>query len=454
VKRYFGTDGMRGPENCAPITPEMMWRLGMATGVLLNRHDQAAARRSLVLIGKDTRQSGDTLQDALTSGFAAAGVDVHSLGRLPTPGVAMLTRAMRADMGLMVTASHNPADNGVKLFPRQGYKLDDALEMEIEQLMDGDVDAMAAPAAQRGRVTGHDDAVGRYIEAVRHTVSPDLSLKGLRIVVDCANGAAYQAGPETLRELGADVVGHGIDPDGVNINQACGSMHPDCLARLVIEHRADLGIAFDGDGDRVILADKDGKRIDDDQILARIAVDMIDSGRLRGGAIVSTVMANRGLVDYLLSRGVALHQTPVGDRYVVERMRSNGLNLGGEQSGHFILADHATTGDGLVAALQILSAMIREARPVRDICNLFEPVPQVRADVPIAGANPLGGATLKAIVSDTERELGPKGRVLVRKSGTEPVIRILAEAPDAEAASRAVANLRAAIEEAAAAQAD
>ncbi|MEM6627729.1 MAG: phosphoglucosamine mutase [Pseudomonadota bacterium] len=444
MRKYFGTDGMRGRANADPITPDVMQRLGMAAGKALMQSE----RRHLVLIGKDTRLSGYMLQFSLTSGFVAAGVDVLSVGPLPTPAIAMLTTSMRADMGVMITASHNPYyDNGVKLFNADGYKLDDAFEFEIEALMDGARADLRADADDMGQVNVYDGAVGRYMEAVKRTFPKDLTLSDLRIVVDCANGAAYRAGPEAFWELGADVIAHGVNPDGYNINDNCGSMHPERLSELVREHEADMGVAFDGDADRVVLVDEKGDIIDGDQILACIATNMRNDEELKGGAAVSTVMANFALEAYLNGEGLDLHRTQVGDRYVVEHMLANGLNLGGEQSGHVILADHATTGDGIVAALQVMARVVRSDKPASEVCRLFEPTPQILENVRFEGDNPMGSDKVKSVIAATEEDLGDKGRVLVRKSGTEPLIRIMAEAETEDAAKNAVARMREAVEQ-------
>ncbi|GGG45065.1 phosphoglucosamine mutase [Caldovatus sediminis] len=441
-RRLFGTDGVRGTANRAPMDAATALRLGQAAGLYFNRGNH----RHRVVIGKDTRLSGYLLEPALTAGFIGAGMDVVLVGPLPTPAIAMLTRSMRADLGVMVSASHNPyEDNGIKLFGPDGLKLSDAQEAEIEALMAADpADRLAAPA-RLGRASRMEDAPGRYIEAAKATFPKGLSLDGLRVVVDCANGAAYRVAPTVLWELGAEVVPVGVAPDGFNINRDCGSTAPERLAEIVRERRADLGIALDGDADRLVLCDERGAVVDGDQILALVAGSWAKAGRLAGGAVVATVMSNLGLERHLESLGLRLHRTKVGDRYVAERMRETGCNLGGEQSGHVILSDFATTGDGLVAALQVLAVLVEEERPASEVCRRFAPLPQKLVNVRYAGASPLGDAEVQREIAAAEARLGARGRVLIRASGTEPVIRVMAEAEEEALVEEVVGRLAAAI---------
>ncbi|WP_458097679.1 phosphoglucosamine mutase [Roseomonas sp. WA12] len=402
-------------------------RLGQAAGRFFNR----GQHRHRVVIGKDTRLSGYMLEPALTAGFVGAGMDVVLVGPLPTPAIALLTRSLRADLGVMVSASHNPfEDNGIKLFGPDGLKLSDAQENEIEALMGGDLLSALAVPRRLGRASRLEDAAGRYIEAVKASFPRGRSLEGLRIVVDCAHGAAYKVAPTVLWELGAEVVSIGVAPDGFNINEGCGSTAPGALSALVRERRADLGIALDGDADRVVLVDETGAVVDGDQILALIGSSWAAEGRLRGGAVVATVMSNLGLERFLQGKGVSLHRTKVGDRYVGEAMRERGCNLGGEQSGHVIQSDYGTTGDGLVAALQVLSVLVEEGRPASEMLRRFEPLPQKLVNVRHAGGSPLGDARVVEALAAAEAELGARGRVLIRPSGTEPLIRVMVEAEE------------------------
>jgi len=427
ARRLFGTDGIRGTANRAPMDAATALRLGQAAGRYFNR----GTHRHRVVIGKDTRLSGYMLEPALTAGFIGAGMDVMLVGPLPTPAIAMLTRSLRADLGVMISASHNPfEDNGIKLFGPDGMKLSDSQEAEIEALMDGDLAAALVAPARLGRASRLDDAPGRYIEAAKAAFPRGLTLDGLRVVVDCAHGAAYKVAPTVLWELGAEVVSLGVNPDGFNINKGVGSTAPGQLADLVRERRADLGIALDGDADRVVLTDEQGRIVDGDQILALIARSWHAQEKLRGGALVATVMSNMGLERFLGSRGLGLLRTPVGDRYVAERMREVGCNLGGEQSGHMIMPDFATTGDGLIAALQVLAVLVEEGRPASEVLRCFAPLPQRLVNVRFAGASPLRDAAVQAEIAAQEKRLGGKGRVLIRPSGTEPVIRVMAEAED------------------------
>ncbi|MHA6721461.1 phosphoglucosamine mutase [Sphingomonas sp. RS2018] len=425
ARKYFGTDGIRGLTNGANMTAEMAMKVGMAAG----RHFLRGDHRHRVVIGKDTRLSGYMLENALVAGFTSVGMDVVLLGPMPTPAVAMLTASMRADMGVMLSASHNPFfDNGIKLFGPDGYKLSDEAEAAIEAGIDGHVDL--APAADIGRARRVEDARGRYIHFAKSTFPTDLTLDGLKIVVDCANGAAYQVAPAALWELGAEVIAIGVTPDGKNINDQVGSTAPLTLCETVVASGAHIGIALDGDADRLIVADEKGQIVDGDQLMATIAGGWARQGRLRGGGLVATVMSNLGLERHLAAQGLGMVRTNVGDRYVLEKMRSSGYNVGGEQSGHIILTDYATTGDGLVAALQILAELVRSGASASETLRRFEPLPQLLKNVRFAGGQPLEDAQVKAAIADGEAELAGKGRLLIRKSGTEPLIRVMAEGED------------------------
>jgi phosphoglucosamine mutase len=428
ARKLFGTDGIRGTANRPPMDAATALRLGQAAGRFFNRGNH----RHRVVIGKDTRLSGYMIEPALTAGFIGAGMDVMIVGPLPTPAIALLTRSLRADLGVMISASHNPyEDNGIKLFGPDGLKLSDAEEAQIEAMMGSAdlADHLASPG-KLGRASRIEDAPGRYIEAAKSTFPKGRSLEGKRIVLDCANGAAYRVAPTVLWELGAEVVSVAVAPDGLNINRECGATAPQKLAELVKERRADLGIALDGDADRLVLSDEQGRIVDGDQILALIAGSWHRDGRLRGGGIVATVMSNLGLERHLQGMGVALHRAKVGDRYVAEVMRETGCNLGGEQSGHMILSDFATTGDGLVAALQVLALLVEEERPASEVCRRFDPLPQQLVNIRFAGASPLGDAEVQRAIEAAGQKLGSRGRVLVRASGTEPLIRVMAEAED------------------------
>ena len=436
-RRYFGTDGIRGRANSHPMTPEVALRVGLAAGRLFMSEDD---RRHTVVIGKDTRLSGYMIEPALVAGFASAGMDVITFGPLPTPGVAMMTRSMRADLGVMISASHNGfMDNGIKLFGPDGYKLSDTVELKIEAMMDADLNVDLAPADQLGRVRRIDDSQARYIEVAKATFPKALSLKGLRVVIDCANGAGYRVAPTTLYELGAEVFPLGVEPNGLNINADCGSTYPQALSAAVNLHRADIGIALDGDADRVIICDEKGQVVDGDQIMALVARDWAAQGLLMGGGVVATVMSNLGLERALLADGLTLERTKVGDRYVMERMREGGFNLGGEQSGHIILRDHATTGDGLISALQVLAVLVKSGRKMSDLARQFDPVPQILENVRYAAGKPMEAASVKAAIAEGEARLKGQGRVLVRKSGTEKLIRVMAEGDD-EALVRSVVD--------------
>ena len=437
-RRYFGTDGIRGQANTFPMTPDLAMRVGIAVGTIFRNGDH----RHRVVIGKDTRLSGYMLENAMVAGFTAAGLDVFLLGPIPTPAVAMLTRSLRADIGVMISASHNPyQDNGIKLFGPDGYKLSDAIEMQIEELLESDLSTQLAAASGIGRAKRVEGDIYRYVEQAKRTLPRDVTLHGLRIAVDCANGAAYKVAPLALWELGADVVTIGGEPDGVNINRDCGSTHPAALQRKVHEVRADIGIALDGDADRVQIIDENGKIIDGDQLMAVIAESWAADGMLRGGGLVATVMSNLGLERFLSGKGLGLERTKVGDRYVVEHMRQNDYNVGGEQSGHIVLSDFGTTGDGLVAALQILACVKRSGRTVSEVCNRFEPVPQVLKNVRVKAGKPLEDAGVRQAIADAESELARNGRLLIRPSGTEPLIRVMAEGDDRGQVERIVDEL-------------
>ena len=426
VRKYFGTDGIRGRAN-GEITPELALKVGQAAGLLFQRGEH----RHRVVIGKDTRLSGYMIETALVAGFTSVGMDVLLLGPMPTPAVAMLTRSMRADIGVMISASHNLYDdNGIKLFGPDGYKLSDDVERNIEKLIESDVSKRLAKSADLGRAKRIDGVQDRYIEFAKRTLPRDLSLDGLRVVVDCAHGAAYKVAPDALWELGAEVIPMGVEPDGYNINKECGSTDTAAIAAKVREMRADLGIALDGDADRMVLIDGRGHVIDGDQLLAVIAESWKDDGRLAKPGIVATVMSNLGLERYLKTRGIALIRTPVGDRYVLEQMREHGFNVGGEQSGHIILSDYATTGDGLVAALQVLAVVKKQNRPVSEVCHRFEPLPQVLKNVRYKKGKPLEDAKVKSAITSAEKRLNGNGRLVIRPSGTEPVIRVMGEGDD------------------------
>ena len=447
TRKYFGTDGIRGRTNASVLTPESAMKAGMAAGRIFTR----GAHRHRVVIGKDTRLSGYMIENALVSGFTAVGMDVFQFGPLPTPAVAMLTRSLRADLGVMITASHNPyMDNGIKFFGPDGQKLSDAVELEIEHLMDGGLEAGLVTGGSIGRAKRVDDSQARYIEFAKRTFPRNLRLDGLRIVIDCANGAAYKVAPEVLWELGADIVTLGVSPDGLNINQDCGSTAPQAMCAKVREVRADFGIALDGDADRVVMADEEGEILDGDQILALIAKSWSKSDRLKGGGVVGTVMSNAGLDNYLGGLGLKLARAAVGDRYVQEEMHKGGFNVGGEQSGHVILSDFGTTGDGVVAALQILAMIAQEGKPASKVAHLFEPLPQILENVRFRKGSPLDDARVKSSIDAAKAKLGEKGRVLVRKSGTEPLIRVMAEGEDEKTVRAVVRAIAGAIEEAAA----
>jgi phosphoglucosamine mutase len=446
TKRLFGTDGIRGKANSDPMTAGIALRLGQAAGLLFTRGQY----RHRVVIGKDTRLSGYMIEPALTAGFIGAGMDVTLVGPLPAPAVAMLTRSLRADLGVMISASHNSyEDNGIKLFGPDGNKLSDEMEIEIEALMDQGFADRLADSHLLGRASRLEDAAGRYIEAAKASFPRGWRLDGLRIVVDCANGAGYKVAPTVLWELGATVIPVGVTPDGFNINKGCGSTVPEFLCAKVIEHGAHLGIALDGDADRLIIADENGEVVDGDQILALIAQSWHQAGRLRGGGIVATVMSNLGLERHLAGLGLKLHRTKVGDRYVAEHMRASGLNVGGEQSGHLILSDFATTGDGLLAALQVLAVVVQQDRPASEVLQVFRRLPQRLKNVRFKGPSPLRDERVQAAIRQAELRLSATGRVLVRESGTEPLVRVMAEGEDSFLVAEIVDQLCETIAEAA-----
>lgn len=425
-RKYFGTDGVRGRAN-ATLTADLALRVGMAAGLVFLRGEY----RHRVVIGKDTRLSGYMIENALVAGFTSVGMDVLLLGPVPTPAVGMLTRSMRADLGVMISASHNPFDdNGIKLFGPDGFKLSDEVEQEIETLIDEDLAKRLAKPAEIGRARRLEGVHARYIEYAKRTLPRNQSFEGIRVVVDCANGAGYKVAPEALWELGAEVVSIGVEPDGMNINRDVGSTSPAALSAKVREVRADIGIALDGDADRVIIVDEKGHTVDGDQLMAVVAESFKEDGRLARSGLVATVMSNLGLERHLAGEGISLARTAVGDRYVLERMRADGYNVGGEQSGHIILSDFSTTGDGLVAALQVLAVVARQGRPVSEVCHRFDPLPQILKNVRYRSGRPLEDESVKSVIADAERRLANHGRLLIRPSGTEPVIRVMGEGDD------------------------
>lgn len=452
TRRYFGTDGIRGTANIAPMTADIVQNVAMAASVALipGGSDDDQPRR--VVIGKDTRLSGYMLEQALTAGFLSMGIDVLLLGPMPTPGVAMLTRSLRADMGVMISASHNPyQDNGIKIFGSDGYKLSDEIESQIETLMDSDLSQYMAQPDKLGKASRIDDASGRYVENIKNTFPRGMTLQGLKIVLDCAHGAAYKVAPQILWELEADTIIIGAKPDGININDCCGATHTETLQKAVVEHGADIGIALDGDADRLILVDENGKRIDGDCLMGLIACAWKQRGLLNNDAIVATVMSNLGLERYLKTQGITLIRTKVGDRYVSEAMREQDINLGGEQSGHVVLSDYASTGDGILAALQILSVLKESGKTLSTLANIFSPVPQLLKNVRIKGDATalLHADDVQKAVTHAETQLAHSGRLVVRPSGTEPLIRVMAEGDDADLVTRVVDELCAVIDAAA-----
>jgi phosphoglucosamine mutase len=448
ARRYFGTDGIRGLANRHPMTSELALKVGMAAGTVF----RSGTHRHRVVIGKDTRLSGYMLEAALMSGFTAVGMDVFLLGPMPTPAVAMLTRSLRADLGVMLSASHNPShDNGIKLFDPDGYKLSDEMEQQIEDLIEADSRALLVDAERIGRATRVESAQERYIEFAKRTMPKQLRLAGLRIVVDCAHGAAYKVAPEALWELGAEVIKMGVEPNGLNINLNCGSTSPQALVDKVKELRADIGIALDGDADRVVIVNEKGEIVDGDQLMAVIAESWHRTGKLAGGGIVATVMSNLGLERYLRSIGLTLARTPVGDRYVTEHMRKHGFNVGGEQSGHIVLSDFTTTGDGLVSALQILACVVATGKTVSEVCNRFRPLPQILQNVRYGSGQPLEDTRVVKAIEGAKARLGENGRLVIRPSGTEPVIRVMAEGDDEKVVSSIVGDIVDAVKSVAAA---
>ena len=445
ARKYFGTDGIRGRTNAGAMTAEMAMKVGQAAGAHFLRGDH----KHRVVIGKDTRLSGYMVENALVAGFTSVGMDVVQFGPIPTPAVAMLTRSMRADLGVMISASHNPyEDNGIKLFGPDGFKLSDEDELAIEALLDQP--PLLAKSMDIGRARRVEDARGRYIHAVKTTVPEHVRFDGLHVVLDCANGAAYQVAPAAIWELGAKVTAIGVNPNGKNINDRIGSTHPATLQETVVAAGADIGIALDGDADRLIVVDEKGRVVDGDQIMALLATSMSRNGLLRGDGIVATVMSNLGLERYLASQHLQLVRAKVGDRYVLEEMRARGMNVGGEQSGHMILLDHATTGDGTIAALQVLACLVETGKPASEMLHYFDPVPQLLKNVRFAGGKPLEKASVRAVIADAERELEGNGRLVIRPSGTEPVIRVMAEGDDAKQVRAIVERICTAVEEAAA----
>jgi phosphoglucosamine mutase len=438
ARKYFGTDGVRGRANTGAMTPDVVMKIGMAAGQLHLR----GGHKHRVVIGKDTRLSGYMIEQALTAGFLSAGMDVFLFGPAPTPAVAMLTRSMRADLGVMISASHNPYyDNGIKFFGPDGYKLSDETELEIEALVDNPSQLTLASSDHIGRAKRIEDAGARYTEFAKRTYLGDAGLDGLRIVIDTANGASYRTAPPVLWELGAEIITIGNEPNGLNINDKCGSTHPEAMCQRVRETRADIGIALDGDADRLIICDENGRVVDGDQIMALIASSWAARGQLKGGGLVSTIMSNLGLERFMESKGLTLARTKVGDRYVVEHMRAHGFNVGGEQSGHIVMSDFATTGDGLLAALQVLAEVVRQGKPVSEVCNLFTPFPQILKNVKFKGGKPLEDAHVISAIKDAESQLASSGRLVIRPSGTEPLIRVMAEGQDETLVAKIVDDL-------------
>ncbi len=425
ARQYFGTDGIRGRTNAGVMTAAIAMKVGQAAGTRFLR----GGHRHRVVIGKDTRLSGYMLENALVAGFTSVGMDVVLTGPLPTPAIAMLTRELRADVGVMISASHNPyEDNGIKLFGPDGFKLSDEDEEAIEAMLGQELPLADSPLI--GRARRIEDARGRYIHAVKGSLPDNIRLDGLKIVVDCANGAAYQVAPSAIWELGAEVIAVGVSPNGQNINHRCGSTHLDLVKETVVASGADIGIALDGDADRLIVVDEKGQTVDGDQLMALIGTRLAAQGQLRGGGVVATVMSNLGLERYLASQGLNLIRAKVGDRHVLEMMKEGGYNVGGEQSGHMILLDHATTGDGTIAALQVLAALVQTGKPASELLHLFDPVPQLLKNVRFSGGKPLNDAHVQKVIAEAEGQLAGRGRLVIRPSGTEPVIRVMAEGDD------------------------
>ena len=444
-RQFFGTDGIRGRTNAGVMTAATAMKVGQAAGT----HFSRGSYKHRVVIGKDTRLSGYMLESALVAGFTSVGMDVILLGPMPTPAVALLTREMRADVGVMISASHNPyEDNGIKLFGPDGFKLSDEAELAIEALVGSDLPLAASP--EIGRARRIDDARGRYIHAVKSSLPDDIRLDGLKIVIDCAHGAAYQVAPSAVWELGAEVITIGVTPNGKNINDKVGSTHLELIKETVVANGADIGIALDGDADRLIVVDERGQTVDGDQLMALIGSQWAAQGRLRGGGVVATVMSNLGLERFLGGQGIDLIRTKVGDRHVLEAMKAGGYNVGGEQSGHMILLDHATTGDGTIAGLQVLAALVKSGKRASELLHLFDPVPQLLKNVRFSGGKPLDSAKVKAVIAEAEAALIGRGRLVIRPSGTEPVIRVMAEGDDAGEVETVVDAICAAVKEAAA----
>lgn len=447
TRKYFGTDGIRGQANTFPMTADMALKTAMATALMLKRDSADIRHQNRAVIGKDTRLSCYMIEQAMASGFVAMGMDVVLVGPIPTPAIAILTRSMRADVGVMISASHNPfQDNGIKLFGPDGYKLPDDVEARIEEKIDGDLSGGLPLPADLGRASRLDDASGRYIEYIKRSLPRSQSLEGLKIVVDCANGAAYKVAPAILWELEAEVVSTGVSPDGININDGCGATDTAMLQKAVLDNNADLGIALDGDADRLIMVDERGRRIDGDQLMALLALNFRDRDMLSGNALVATVMSNLGLELFLNSKGIDVARTPVGDRYVVETMREKGYALGGEQSGHIIMSDFGTTGDGLLAAIQVLGIIKEAGKPASEVLEVFAPLPQVLKNVRFSGGRPLDNPDVQKVISSVEDRLGGGGRLLVRASGTEPVIRVMAEGEDEQVINALVDEVCGAVE--------
>ncbi len=441
TRKYFGTDGIRGKANTFPMTAAMALKVAMAAALALRNANGDRAQTSRVIIGKDTRLSGYMFEEAMCAGFVSMGMDVILVGPIPTPGIAMLTRSLRADAGVMISASHNPfEDNGIKLFGPDGYKLDDAIEAQIEKHIEGDLDEHLAAPSDLGKAMRLEDALGRYVEFIKASFPKGQTLGDLKVIVDCAQGAAYKVAPQILWELEADVISIGAQPNGRNINEGFGATSPDALRKKVLEERADLGIALDGDADRVIIVDEKGNIIDGDQIMAALAVSMKEAGTLQGDTVVATVMSNLGLEKFLESRKIKLQRSKVGDRYVTEMMRDGGFNLGGEQSGHIIMSDYSTTGDGLLAALQVMTILKQKKQPASVALNMFTPYPQVLKNVNFKSGKPLEDSKVQEEIKKAEARLSD-GRILVRASGTESVIRVMAEGKDNKAVETVVGEL-------------
>ncbi|MCC7305434.1 MAG: phosphoglucosamine mutase [Alphaproteobacteria bacterium] len=449
TRTYFGTDGIRGQANTFPMTADMALKVAMAAALALRGRD-GRGHTNRAVIGKDTRLSGYMFEEAMCAGFVAMGMDVILVGPIPTPGIAMLTRSLRADLGVMISASHNPfQDNGIKLFGPDGFKLNDGIEAEIEKNLATDLNRKLAMPADIGKATRLDDALGRYVEFIKGSFPKGQTLEGLKVVVDCAHGAAYKVAPQVLWELEADVVSIGINPNGRNINDGYGATAPENLQKAVKEHKADIGIALDGDADRVIIIDEKGKKVDGDQLMAALALAMQEAGGLKKDTVVATVMSNLGFERFLGSKKINLVRAKVGDRYVVEEMRAGAYNLGGEQSGHIVLSDYSTTGDGLLAALQVLALIKQKQKSASEVLKMFEPYPQVLRNVTFSGGKPLENAKVLEAVKKAEKDLANDGRVLVRASGTEPLIRVMAEGKDSKLVENVVGDLCAVIEKAA-----